>query len=107
MTAVAPQPGAVQIGEASRPQLPRHIRLQRDEARQRWVIQAPERVLVPDETAVEILQMTDGTTTVAAMVDRLAAKYQAPRSTIAADVVALLQDLADQGYLIDRRGSPP
>jgi pyrroloquinoline quinone biosynthesis protein D len=94
----------VWINEESRPALPRHVRLSRDETRQRWVILVPERVLLPDETAIEILELTDGKTTLGAIVDQLAEKYRADRAVIAADVVALLQDLADQGFLIDRSG---
>ena len=87
------------LTESSRPILAPHIVLKRDEARSRWVILAPERVLVPDETAAEIVGMTDGVSTVAEIVDRLAEKYKAPREEIAGDVIEMLQDLADQGYL--------
>ena len=89
------------VAEISRPRLSRHVVLKRDEARSRWVILAPERVLVPDDTAAEIVGMTDGEATVASIVDQLAGKYQAPREVIAADVVAMLQELADQGYLVE------
>ncbi len=87
------------ISEASCSSLAPHVVLKRDEARSRWVILAPERVLVPDETAAEIVGMTDGQATVAEIVDRLAVKYNAPRDEIAVDVLEMLQDLADQGYL--------
>jgi pyrroloquinoline quinone biosynthesis protein D len=62
------------VTEASKPVLPRHAKLRFDDARQRWVILAPERVLAPDETAVEILQLCDGERTVAQIDDVLAAK---------------------------------
>ena len=66
----------------------------------RWIILAPERLMLPDEQAVEILQLVDGKTGVAAIVDSLAARYsQAPRELIAKDVTAMLQDLADKGCL--------
>jgi pyrroloquinoline quinone biosynthesis protein D len=39
------------------------------------------------------------------MVDQLAAKYAAPREDIGADVVAMLQDLADKGFLIEAKES--
>lgn len=94
----------LRVSEASRPALPRHARLSRDETRQRWVILVPERVLLPDDTAIEILHLADGEATVRAIVDQLADKYRADRAVIAADVVAMLQDLADQGFLIDRNG---
>ena len=91
------------VSEASRPVLPRHARLRFDETRQRWVILAPERVLAPDEIAVEVLHLCDGVRSVAQMVDQLAAKYAAERSAIAADVIVMLQDLADKGFLTDVR----
>lgn len=87
------------LSEGSRPALAPHVVLKRDEARSRWVILAPERVLVPDDTAAEVVGMTDGKVSVADIVDRLAEKYNAPRAEIAGDVIEMLQDLADQGYL--------
>ena len=92
------------ITEASRPTLPKHARLQLDKTRGVWVILVPERVLVPDETAIEIVKLCDGVVTVGGIVDDLAKKYAAERSLIAGDVIAMLQDLADKGYLVDGRG---
>jgi pyrroloquinoline quinone biosynthesis protein D len=89
------------VSEASRPVLPRHAKLKFDATRQRWVILAPERVLAPDDVAVEILQLCDGARSVAMMVDELAAKYTADRAVIGVDVVAMLQDLADKGFLTE------
>jgi pyrroloquinoline quinone biosynthesis protein D len=89
----------ISVSEASRPLLPRHARLKFDETRQRWVILAPERVLAPDEIAVEVLQLCDGVRSVAAIIDQLAEKYAAPRDAIGTDVIAMLQDLADKGFL--------
>ena len=94
----------VTISEGSRPRLPRHARLQHDKSRDVWVILVPERVLVPDETAIEIVRLCDGVITVGGIVDQLAEKYAAERSLIAADVIAMLQDLADKGYLVDGGG---
>jgi pyrroloquinoline quinone biosynthesis protein D len=93
----------IQVNEDSRPVLPRHTRLKYDETRQVWVILAPERVLAPDEIAVEVLKLCDGVRNVAGIIEELAAKYAAPRETIAADVVAMLQDLADKGFLTEVR----
>lgn len=95
----------ITVTEASRPVLPRHAKLKFDATRQRFVILAPERVLAPDEIAVEILQLCDGVRDVAAMVDQLAATYAADRAAIAADVIAMLQDLADKGFLIEARAT--
>jgi pyrroloquinoline quinone biosynthesis protein D len=77
-----------------------HIVFRFDEPRQRWVILAPERLLLPDEQAVEILKLVDGKAGVGAIIDLLAARYtEAPRALIARDVLAMLQDLADKGCL--------
>jgi pyrroloquinoline quinone biosynthesis protein D len=96
-------PRHISVSEASRPVLPRHTKLRFDETRQVWVILAPERVLAPDEIAVEVLKLCDGVQSVGAMVDQLAAKYAAPREAIATDVIAMLQDLADKGFLTEAR----
>jgi pyrroloquinoline quinone biosynthesis protein D len=93
----------IQVSETSRPVLPRHAKLRFDETRQVWVILAPERVLAPDEIAVEVLKLCDGVRSVADLVDALAAKYAAPRDAISTDVVAMLQDLADKGFLTEAR----
>jgi pyrroloquinoline quinone biosynthesis protein D len=93
----------IRVSEASRPVLPRHAKLKFDETRQVWVILAPERVLAPDEIAVEVLKLCDGVRSVAEMVDELAAKYTADRADISTDVVVMLQDLADKGFLTEAR----
>jgi pyrroloquinoline quinone biosynthesis protein D len=97
----------ITVSEASRPVLPRHTKLKYDETRKVWVILAPERVLAPDEIAVEVLQLCDGVRNVAAIVDELVAKYAAPREAISTDVVAMLQDLADKGFLTEAREKTP
>ncbi|WBU31790.1 pyrroloquinoline quinone biosynthesis peptide chaperone PqqD [Rhodopseudomonas palustris] len=100
-------PRRISVSETCRPVLPRHARLKFDETRQRWVILAPERVLAPDEIAVEILHLCDGARDVAAIIDALAAKYTADRAEIGRDVVAMLQDLADKGFLTEARETAP
>ncbi|MGQ0611825.1 MAG: pyrroloquinoline quinone biosynthesis peptide chaperone PqqD [Paracoccaceae bacterium] len=87
---------------ASKPALPRHVRLRFDATRERWVILAPERVLVPDEISVEVLQLCDGQRSIEEVVAVLAAKFAAPPEMIQTDCIALLQDLADKGYLLDK-----
>jgi pyrroloquinoline quinone biosynthesis protein D len=96
-------PRHISVDETSRPVLPRHAKLKFDETRKVWVILAPERVLAPDEIAVEVLKLCDGERSVGAMVEQLAAKYAAPREAIASDVIAMLQDLADKGFLTQAR----
>ncbi|MGH7108656.1 MAG: pyrroloquinoline quinone biosynthesis peptide chaperone PqqD [Acetobacteraceae bacterium] len=97
----------ISVSETSRPVLPRHAKLKFDETRQVWVILAPERVLAPDEIAVEVLRLCDGARSVGAIVDELVAKYAAPREAISTDVVVMLQDLADKGFLTEARETAP
>ena len=76
-----------------------HVRFRFDETRQAWVVLAPERLLLPDEQAVEILQLIDGARAVDSVVDELARRYEASRDVIAGDVVKMLQDLVDKKVL--------
>jgi pyrroloquinoline quinone biosynthesis protein D len=96
-------PRHITVSEKSRPVLPRHAKLKFDETRQVWVILAPERVLAPDEIAVEVLKLCDGVVSVGQIVDQLAEKYAAPREAILTDVVVMLQDLAHKGFLTEVR----
>ena len=95
------------VAEDSVPTLARGTRLRYDEARQRWVLLVPERVMAPDEIAVEILQLCDGQRNVAAIIDHLAEAYAAPRDEIGADVIAMLQDLAGSGFVVEARKAAP
>ena len=81
----AAQSRNITVSKSSRPRLPRHAKLKFDETRQRWVILAPERVLAPDEIAVEVLQLCDGVRSVDQMIDQLAEKYAADRDAIGTD----------------------
>jgi pyrroloquinoline quinone biosynthesis protein D len=76
-----------------------HVRFRFDETRQAWVVLAPERLLLPDEQAVEILQLIDGERGVDSVVDELVRRYEAPREVISGDVVKMLQDLVDKKVL--------
>ncbi len=87
------------IDGASVPHLPRGVRLRHDKERDQWVILAPERVLVLDEPALEVLKRCDGNASVDAIVDELTVAYDAPREEIGADVNAMLQDMADKGFV--------
>ena len=89
----------VQLSAASVPKFPRHVKFHFNKQRDQWVILAPERLLVPDETSVEILKMLDGKTSVDGVVKALVEKYNAPADVILKDVTAMLQDLADKGFL--------
>ena len=76
-----------------------HAKFRFDEIRQAWIVLAPERLLLPDEQAVEILQLIDGERTVDGVIDELVRRYDAPRDVIAGDIVKMLQDLVDKKVL--------
>jgi pyrroloquinoline quinone biosynthesis protein D len=76
-----------------------HARFRFDEVRQAWVLLAPERLLMPDEQAAEILRLIDGERTVDNIIAELVRRYEAPREIIAHDVVAMLQDLVGKKVL--------
>ena len=96
--------GRLRVGPATVPRLAPGVRLQRDAAREgRWLVQAPERVLVPDAIAAAVLRRCDGRSSVAALAAALAGEYAAPRAVVESDIVELLQDLADKGIVTDAR----
>jgi len=95
----AGQPQRTIISAQSRPALPRHIKMRRDAARDCWLILAPERVFTPDAIAVAVLQLCDGSRNVAAIADELAQTYSAPKDRILADIIPMLQELADKGVV--------
>jgi pyrroloquinoline quinone biosynthesis protein D len=89
----------VMIGATSKPVLPPHVKLRHDAARDRWTILAPERVFSPDPIAVAVLQLCDGKRSTDDIAAELAHAYSAPKAQILADIIAMLQDLADKGVV--------
>lgn len=87
------------VDEVSVPRFRPHMKLKFDKKRQRWMILAPERLFLPDEIALEILQRCDGIVTIKAIVDELAGKFDAPDEVIMEDVKKLVQDFLDKGVL--------
>jgi len=87
------------IDAATRPVVPPHVKLRHDAGRGRWIILAPERLFDPDDVAVEVLKLCDGQRTVADIAEHLAKEYNAPENEITADIVEMLQDLADKGVV--------
>jgi pyrroloquinoline quinone biosynthesis protein D len=81
------------------PRFARGVRLREDTARGRWVVMAPERMFIPDETALEILRLVDGVRSLDAIADDLAARFDAPRQEILQDAAALLEDLTAKGVI--------
>jgi pyrroloquinoline quinone biosynthesis protein D len=75
------------------PRLPRGVRLRFDEVRSAHVLLAPERAFDLDAVAAEVLGLVDGSRSVAAIIDALAAKFEEDRSVIEGDVLAMLAEL--------------
>jgi len=75
------------------------VRFRFEKARGCWALLAPERLFQPDEQAVAILQLVDGSHSVAAIIADLAQRYQASAELIAADVLTMLDDLAGKGMI--------
>jgi pyrroloquinoline quinone biosynthesis protein D len=75
------------------PRLPRGVRMRFDSVRNAHVLLAPERAFDLDEVATEVLKLVDGERSVGAIVDELAAKFDADRKIIETDVLEMLGDL--------------
>jgi pyrroloquinoline quinone biosynthesis protein D len=95
----AATPQRVLVDGGRRLRIAPHVKFRHDETRGRWVVLGPERLLLPDDAAVEILKLVDGTRNVDSIIDELARHFDAPRDVIGADVIAMLQDLVDKGML--------
>ena len=91
------------LDAATRPVLPRYVRLHHDAGRGRWVLLAPERIIEPNEIALDVLQLCDGIRGLTAIAEELARAYDAAPAEILADITELLQDLADRGYIKDNQ----
>jgi pyrroloquinoline quinone biosynthesis protein D len=85
--------------EAAIPRFRRGVRFRFDEVRGQWVLLAPEKLFQPDEIMAEILKLVDGERSIGGIVDDLAARFDAPRDLIGADVRRTLDDLATRGAL--------
>ena len=95
----AKKPQRAIISAASKPRLPRHIKLRHDATRGNWTILAPERVFTPDAVAVAVLQLCNACRTVDEIAQELSRAYNAPKDRILADITSMLQELADKGVV--------
>ncbi len=103
MTKRAPDGLPTRLDAAAVPRLNPHVRLQFNALRGQWIVQAPERVLMPDDIAVAVLKRCDGSASIAAIAQALATEYNAPADVVTSDVLELLQDLAEKGIIADAR----
>lgn len=87
------------IGEKAVPVIPRGVRLHKDTVRGLWVLLAPERTINLDPIGLAILQEVDGMRCFGEIIERLAAKYQAPADQIAGDVAEFIHGLTARRIL--------
>ena len=83
---------------SSRPALWRLARLDFDPVRQRRVLLYPEGAILLNDTAAEILELCDGTRTIADIARELGARYDAD---VTQDVADYLSQLADREVVRD------
>ncbi len=91
----------LKLKEEDVPKLPRHAKLRFDEARKKWIINAPERVFELDDIAGQIMQLVNGEISIKEIIDKLSEKFkESPRELIAKDTLSMLQPLADKGFMV-------
>ncbi|WP_171212319.1 pyrroloquinoline quinone biosynthesis peptide chaperone PqqD [Ruegeria sp. HKCCA5426] len=88
------------LRKTDRPYLPRGVRVQRDEKRNRTVLMAPEKVIELDDIGVAILSRIDGITRLEDLVQDLATTYNAPAEQVEPDVQRFLQALRGRLYVM-------
>ncbi len=82
------------------PSLARRARLRWDPARGCHALLYPEGVLVLNPEAAEVIERVDGSRPVERIVDALCEAHpEAPRETLAADVMELLEQLVARGFV--------
>ncbi len=102
---------ALTIDESNSLQLGRGVRLRHDRERDSWTLMAPERVIVLDEIAHQVIvdivdsdgllagvivDIVDSDGLLAGVIDRLSQLFDAPREEIASDVIEMLQPFDDK-----------
>tara|TARA_A100001015_G_C14335712_1_gene461083 strand:+ start:89 stop:379 length:291 start_codon:yes stop_codon:yes gene_type:complete len=89
------------LNENDIPKLPRHAKLRYDEARKKWIINAPERVFELDEIAAEVMQLVNGNSSILEIVEILVKKFDgATQDIVKKDVLSMLQPLAEKGFIV-------
>ena len=89
----------LKINENVKPKFPKHVKFRHNKARDEWVILAPERLVKLDDIAVEILKLVDGKVSVEDISIELSKKFNAPKEVIVDDVINMLQELSDKGFI--------
>jgi coenzyme PQQ biosynthesis protein PqqD len=88
------------ISTESRPLLAPKARLRFDRKADRHMLLFPERGMVLNPTAADVLRLCTGELTVTGIVDRLAGKYAGrPRDHVEREVLEFLRSMADRGLV--------
>ncbi len=88
------------ISTDTRPRLASKVRLRWDRKGERYMLLYPEKGLVLNPTAADIVRLCTGDNTVSAIVDRLAEKYvTATREALERQVMDFLHAMADRGLM--------
>ena len=87
------------ISRDSRPRLAAKARLRYDRKAERYMLLYPEKGLVLNPTAADVVQLCTGEHTVGAIVDQLAAKYGHDVPTVEREVMNLLVALTERGLI--------
>jgi len=88
------------IAADARPRLAPKVRLRFDRKSERFMLLYPERGMVLNPTAAEIVKRCTGELTVTEIIAELAAQYAAqPRDAIEREVVQFLDAMADRGLV--------
>jgi len=94
-----PDTGAA-IAATARPRLAPKVRLRWDRKESRHMLLYPERGLVLNETAADVVQLCTGEHSVSEIVERLAEKYAPhPREAVEREVLAFLGAMVERGLV--------
>jgi len=88
------------VDRQSRLKLAPSVVLRHDQMRKRKVLLAPERMFVPNETTLMIVEELDGTRSVEDLCQHFSGQYDIEPETLRCDVIDLLQDMVDRQLLI-------
>ena len=89
------------ISPAMRPRLAAKARLRWDRKDERFMLLYPERGLVLNATAADVVQLCTGELQVGDIVDRLAGRYAQSREDVEREVLAFLTRMAERGLITD------
>ena len=83
----------------SRPRLAAKVRLRYDRKAERYMLLYPEKGLVLNPTAADVVQLCTGENTVGVIIEQLVAKYGHDAATVEREVLTLLSALAERGLV--------